>query len=135
MAAYGCLVTATAMALSNLGFQTDPKDFNARMGKVGGFNARGWMVWSGIEKVTANKATFKFYNTVSDEIIEGCMDAGFYPLARFILPNGRTHWAVIVGKSSRGYHMRDPLRESSVPLIFPRGADAFKSIRCVGLKG
>lgn len=135
MAAYGCLVTATAMALTNLGFQTNPKDFNARMSQVGGFNARGWMVWSGIEKVTDGKATFKFYDTVSDEIIEGCLADGFYPLARFILPNGRDHWSMIVGKSDKGFHMRDPLRVSEHPLIFPRGSDAFKSVRCVGMAG
>lgn len=135
MAAYGCLVTATSMALSNLGFQTDPKDFNARMTKVDGFTSRGWMVWSGIEKVTDGKATFKFYDTVSDDIIEGCMADGFYPLARFILPNGRDHWSMIVGRSSKGFHMRDPLRVSKQPLIFPRGSDAFKSVRCVGMTG
>jgi len=135
MAGYGCLVTATAMALTNLGFQTDPADFNARMTKAGGFNKRGWMVWSGIEKVTNNKATYKFYDTVSDEIIEGCMADGFYPLARFILPNGRDHWSMIVGKSDKGFHMRDPLRVSEQPLIFPRGSDAFKSVRCVGMAG
>ena len=135
MAGYGCLVTATAMALTNLGFKTDPKDFNARMTKVGGFNTRGWMVWSGIEKVTDGKATYKFYDTVSDEIIEGCLAEGFYPLARFILPNGRDHWSMIVGKSDKGFHMRDPLRVSKQPLIFPRGSDAFKSVRCVGMAG
>ena len=31
MGSEGCLVTATAMALTNLGFKTNPKDFNARL--------------------------------------------------------------------------------------------------------
>jgi hypothetical protein len=28
--------------------------------------------------------------------------------------------------------MRDPLRASSSPLIFPRDSSAFKSLRCIG---
>jgi len=54
-------------------------------------------------------------------------------MARFILPNGRTHWAVILKRDARGYHMRDPLHPSRSPLLFPRGAEAFKAVRCIGM--
>jgi len=107
----GCLVTATAMALTNLGFQTDPADLNSRLTHADGFTQQGWLIWSGIEKVTQGRAH-----------------------ARYYVPNGRSHWSMIVRQSSQGFHMRDPLRVSRVPLIFPRGTDAFKAVRCVGLK-
>ncbi|NNE58242.1 MAG: hypothetical protein HKN36_09060 [Hellea sp.] len=129
----GCLLTATAMVLGNLGFETDPGDLNKRMTAVNGFTKNGWLVWSAIDKVTNGTATARYYDSVSLEIIDGCIADGYYPLARFILPNGRSHWAMILRRSEQGFHMRDPLHKSNQPLIFPRGVDAFKAIRCVGI--
>jgi hypothetical protein len=133
MASDGCLVTASAMALANLGFQTDPGDLNKRLTAADSFTDRGWLIWSGISAVTAGKAKARFYSQVNEGIIDGCLRDGYYPLARFILPNGRTHWAVILKRDSRGYYMRDPLHPSKSPLLFPRSADAFKAVRCIGL--
>lgn len=130
----GCVVTATAMALSNLGFTVDPGDLNNRLIASDSFTSRGWLIWDGVRRVTDGGAYAKFYDTVSEDIIDGCIADGYYPLTRFVLPNGRTHWAMVVGKSDRGYHMRDPLRKSKSPLIFPRGAEAFKAVRCIGAK-
>ena len=129
----GCLVTATAMALGNLGFETDPSDLNARLTASDSFTPRGWLIWDGIAKVTDNRAKAHYYDEVSDDIINQCLIDGQYPLVQFFLPSGRSHWAMIVRKSERGFHMRDPLRKSNKPLIFPRGTDAFKAVRCVGL--
>ena len=131
----GCLVTATAMALGNLGFDTDPGDLNARLKSVGGYTPRGWLIWSGIDKATNGQATARYYDEVNDQVIDECLRDGFYPLTNFDLPNGRTHWAVILRRSANGYHMRDPLHPSNQPLIFPRGVDGFKAVRCVGLAG
>ncbi len=130
----GCLVSATAMVLGNLGFETDPGDLNKRLTAVDGYTNQGWLIWSAIDKVTANAATARYYDEVSNEIIDGCIADGYYPLARFILPNGRSHWSVIIRRSEFGYHMRDPLHPSDQPLIFPQTVDAFKALRCVGLK-
>lgn len=133
MGSDGCLVTAAAMALGNLGFETDPSDLNKRLTETDSFTKQGWLIWSGIEKVTDGRATARYYDSVSTDIIDGCMRDGFYPLARFILPNGRSHWAMVVKRDRRGFHMRDPLQPHKTPLIFPRGVKAFKSIRCVGV--
>ncbi len=129
----GCLVTATAMALGNLGFDTDPGDLNARLKSVNGYTARGWLIWAGIDRATQGQATARYHDSVSDALIGECLRDGFYPLASFDLPNGRTHWAVILRRSQMGYHMRDPLHPSKQPLIFPQGVDGFKALRCVGL--
>lgn len=130
----GCLVSATAMVLGNLGFETDPGDLNRRLTSVDGYTNQGWLIWSAIDKVTSNAATARYYDEVSNEIIDGCIADGYYPLARFILPNGRSHWSVIIRRSEYGFHMRDPLHPSEQPLIFPQTVDAFKALRCVGLK-
>ena len=133
MASDGCLLTATSMALANLGFQTNPADLNARLTQTDSFTPKGWLIWDGIRKVTEGRAVAHFYDEVSEETINSCMRRGDYPLVQFFLKNGRSHWAVILKRDARGYHMRDPLRESSVPLIFPRNSSAFKAVRCVGL--
>lgn len=134
MGSDGCLVSATAMALGNLGLETDPGDLNKKLTAAKGYTSNGWLIWSAIDTVTDGRATARYYDDVSNEIIDGCIADGYYPMARFILPNGRSHWSVILRRSEYGYHMRDPLHPSDQPLIFPRSVDAFKAIRCVGLK-
>jgi len=44
------------------------------------------------------------------------------------------HWAMIVKHDARGYHMRDPLRISKKPLIFPAGIKGYRAVRCIGLE-
>ena len=133
MGSHGCLVTATSMALANLGFQTNPSDLNARLTDNDGFTKKGWLIWDGIRKVTGGRAAAQYYDEVNEDIINSCMREGDYPLVQFYLKNGRSHWAMILKRDARGYHMRDPLRQSSLPLIFPRDSSAFKAVRCVGL--
>ena len=135
MGSDGCLVTAASMALANLGFQTNPSDLNARLTQTDSFTPRGWLIWDGIRKVTGGRAKAHFYDDVSEDVINSCMRRGDYPLVQFYLKNGRSHWAMILKRDGRGYHMRDPLRRSSVPLIFPRSSSAFKAVRCIGLAG
>jgi len=132
MGSDGCLVSATAMVLGNLGFDTDPGDLNNRLTAVDGYTKQGWLIWSAIDKVTDGAAKAQYHDEVSNEIIDSCIADGYYPLARFILPNGRSHWSVIIRRSQYGYHMRDPLHPSDQPLIFPQTVDAFKALRCVG---
>ncbi|MBC6403586.1 MAG: hypothetical protein GDA39_07905 [Hyphomonadaceae bacterium] len=130
----GCLVTATAMALANLGFDTDPGDLARRLKRVNGFMSNGWLIWAGIDRATNGQATAIYHNDVSERLIDRCIMNGFYPIASFDLPNGRTHWAVVLRKSKFGYHMRDPLHASRQPLVFSQGVGAFKALRCVGRK-
>ena len=133
LASDGCLVTAASMALANLGFKTNPSDLNKRLTQTDSFTPRGWLIWDGIRKVTGGKAKARFYKAVNEDLITECMVDGYYPLVQFYLPNGRTHWAIILDKSTKGYHMRDPLRRSTKPLIFPHTSDKFRALRCVGL--
>lgn len=132
LAAAGCVVTSAAIAMTNLGHDIDPGTLNAEVKSSGGYTDQGWFIWDSVRKVSGGALEARFYDDVSPEIIDGCMADGFYPLTRFILPNGRTHWAVIIKRTKQGYYMRDPLHPSKKPLLFPRGADAFKAVRCIG---
>lgn len=133
LAKEGCVVTSVAMALGNLGFNTNPGDLNERLTKTGNFTNRGWLIWNGVAEVTGGDAKATFYDTVSEPLIQSCLVRGDYPLVQFSLPNGRSHWAMVIGRDDKGFHMRDPLRTSNSPLIFPRDASAFKALRCIGL--
>ncbi|MGJ8564251.1 MAG: hypothetical protein ACSHXY_11965 [Alphaproteobacteria bacterium] len=132
MKAEGCLVTATSMALTNLGYSVDPGLLNARLKEQGGYTKSGQLVWSGISRVTQGQFKARFHTEVSAEIIQSCLADGYYPIARFILPSGRTHWSLIIRQTGKGYFMRDPLHPSRKPLLFAKGVDGFKAIRCVG---
>lgn len=132
LAKEGCVVTSVAMALGNLGYNIDPGELNRRLRETGNYTPRGWLIWKGVAEVTGGQARAQFYDTVSEPLIQSCLARGDYPLVRFYLPNGRSHWAMILGRDGQGYHMRDPLRTSNGPLIFPRDASAFKALRCVG---
>lgn len=129
----GCLVTAASMALTNLGFQTNPKDLNKRLTHTKSYTKNGWLIWDGIRRVTDGRAVATYYDKVDAPTIDACMRRGHYPLVQFYLPNGRSHWAMIVRHDARGYHMRDPLRTSEKPLLFPAGINGYRAVRCVGL--
>ncbi len=133
MGSDGCLVTATSMALTNLGFQTNPKDLNQRLTKTDSYTDKGWLIWDGIRRVTEGRAVATYYDKVDAPTIDSCMRRGDYPMVQFYLPNGRSHWAMIVKHDDRGYHMRDPLRISEKPLIFPAGIKGYRAVRCIGL--
>ena len=133
MGGEGCLVTATSMALTNLGFQTNPKDLNNRLPETKSYTKQGWLIWDGIRRVTDGRAVATYYDTVDAPKIDSCMRSGEYPMVQFYLPNGRSHWAMIVKHDARGYHMRDPLRISEKPLIFPAGVKGYRALRCIGL--
>ena len=130
----GCLVTAAAMALVNLGFQTDPGDLAYRLKAYGGFNNRGWLIWSGLEKATAGKAKTVFYDSKDDESVRACLRAGYYPLVRFHLSARKTHWAMVVGEAEDGFYVRDPMVGSQTPIPLSTRTSNIEAVRCIGVR-
>lgn len=129
----GCLVTAAAMALSNLGFATNPGDLNARLKAKDGFTAQGWLVWSGLERVTNGKAKARFFKKGTESDVRACMADGYYPLVKFKLPSRRSHWAMVVADSPRGFYVRDPMVNLQTPIPLAARASGIESVRCIGL--
>ncbi len=130
----GCLVTAAAMALVNLGFQTDPGDLAYRLKAYGGFNSRGWLIWSGLEKATSGKAKTVFYDRKDDAAVRSCLSAGYYPLVRFNLKSSRTHWAMVVRESKQGFLIRDPMVNSNTPIPLSSRTKTIDAVRCIGVR-
>lgn len=129
----GCLVTAAAMALSNLGFKTDPGDLVTRLKAHNGFNARGWLIWNGLEKVTGGIAGVRFYSESNEGHVRSCLADGFYPLVKFTLPSRSPHWAVVVAEKDRGFYIRDPMLTSAIPIPLSSRASKIEAVRCVGV--
>ncbi len=134
----GCLVTAAAMAMSNLGFQTNPGDLATRLKSVDGFTNQGWLVWSGIEKVSGGIASTRFYNndgapSQTNAQTRACLADGFYPLVRFTLPSRSQHWAMVVAETSNGFYMRDPMVNSKLPIPLKSRASEIEAVRCIGV--
>lgn len=134
----GCLVTAAAMALVNLGFQTDPGDLNASLKDYGGFNSRGWLVWSGLERATGGKAKTVFYDRKDAQghtsAVRACLAAGFYPLVKFDLPSGQNHWVMVVKDTKQGFYIRDPMVISHSPIPLSMRTKSIDAVRCIGVK-
>ena len=134
----GCLVTAAAMALVNLGFQTDPGDLNRSLKDYGGFNSRGWLVWSGLERATGGKAKTVFYdrknakNNKND--VRACLAAGYYPLVKFDLPSGQNHWVMVVKDTKQGFYIREPMVNSRSPIPLSSRTRTIDAVRCIGVK-
>ena len=129
----GCLVTAAAMALVNLGFRTDPGDLTNRLKAYNGFTKNGWLVWSGLERATAGKAKTVFHDRSDDATVRSCLTAGYYPLVKFDLPSRRTHWAVVIKETDRGFYVRDPMVSSSTPVPLKSRANGIDAVRCIGI--
>ena len=129
----GCLVTASAMALVNLGFKTDPGDLTNRLKSVNGFTGNGWLVWSGIERATGGIAKTYFYDRKDDEVVRACLAAGYYPLVKFDLPSRRTHWVVVVKDTPQGFYIRDPMVNSKTPIPLSSRARGIDAVRCIGV--
>lgn len=133
LASDGCLVAAAAMALSNLGFRTDPGDLTFRLKANDGFNDRGWLVWSGLERVTAGRAKTRFYQTADKSDIRKCLADGYYPLIKFSLDTGRSHWALVVAQAGDEYYLRDPMVNYQTPIPMSARTNGISALRCIGL--
>ena len=130
----GCLVTASAMALVNLGFKTDPGDLTNRLKAQKGFTKNGWLIWSGLERTTGGRVKTIFAERADDEQVRSCLRDKAYPLVRFPLKSGSTHWAMVVGETQNGFYIRDPMVNSSTPIPLSSRAAKIEAVRCIGLK-
>lgn len=129
----GCLVTAVAMALRNLGFQTDPGDLSRKLKAYGGFNRRGWLVWSGVERATAGRARAYYYRHGDAGTVRACLRRGAYPLVKFTLPNGSPHWALVLGENKSDFYVRDPTVKSRNPIALSTRTKHIEAVRCIGM--
>ncbi len=131
---YGCTVTSVANAISNLaGAPISPKQLNEKLGQVGGYTSRGWLIWSKVTEATDGAVRITVHEEPTHEGIDACMADGDYPIVKIKLGGVIPHWVLLVGRKDGEYIMRDPLvgapDDPAIP-VSVRGKTIY-SFRCL----
>jgi len=132
LGSHGCTVSAIANALSNLGMPITPGELNRRMSTVGGFNERGWLVWSALETASEGRARAQVFAKPSLSAVDHCLENGQYPIVKYLIGGVVQHWATVVGKQGRTYLIHDPLVDESGPIPLTSRTPIILSVRCIG---
>jgi len=105
----GCAVTSAAMVLSAYGVDTDPGRLNQYLTTHAGYTENGWVYWEKAAEVAPGGQVEKAYEDLpSYSLIDQNLLAGNPVIVRLTLPNGTTHFVVLVGKEGWNYLVQDP---------------------------
>ena len=131
---YGCTVTSVANAISNVtGAPVSPKQLNEKLGQVGGYTGRGWLIWGKVAEATDGAVKITVHDEPTHEGIDACMAGGGYPVVKIKLGGVIPHWVLLVGRKDGEYIMRDPLvgapDDPAIP-VSVRGKTIY-SFRCL----
>ena len=110
----GCAVTSAAMVLSAYGVNTDPDRLNLYLTTHGGYTDNGWLYWEKAAGIAPGGQVEKAYEDLpSYALIDQNLLAGNPVVIRLTLPNGHTHFVVLLGKEGWNYLVQDPARSPS----------------------
>jgi hypothetical protein len=110
----GCAVTSAAMVLSAYGVDTDPDRLNQYLTTHNGYTDDGWVYWEIAAEVAPGGQVEKAYEDLpSYALIDQNLQRGNPVIVRLTLPNGHTHFVVLVGKEGLNYLAQDPARSPS----------------------
>ena len=134
----GCLVTCIASALSmekslEEGAVT-PGSLNEKFSSGGVYDREGNLQWENLRQLDDGKVfDVEVYNTVSEEIIPGCLEQGKFPIVRVRMSGiGNFHYVLIVKFEEGKYFCMDPLKDDLQPLS--HYWNRVYAIRCVSAK-
>ena len=104
----GCAVTSAAMLLSYYGMDIDPGRLNRFLTDHGGYEGTGWIRWESAADYSPGLVEKAYEDLPSHALIDWNLMRGNPVIVRVRLPNGITHFVVIVGKRWFEYLIRDP---------------------------
>jgi len=104
----GCAVSSAAMVLAFYGQDIDPGRLNAFLSNSGGYTPQGWLYWERAADYQPGLARHAYENLPSYFLIDSNLARGNPVIVRIHLPNGITHFVVIVGKAGFDYLIQDP---------------------------
>jgi len=108
MGAEGCAVSSAAMVLAFYGQDIDPGRLNAFLSDNGGYTPQGWLYWEKAADYRPGLARHAYEDLPSYSLIDSNLERGNPVIVRIHLPNGITHFVVIVGKDGFDYLIQDP---------------------------
>ena len=131
LAEYGCTLTSVAMAAANLGIETNPGALNAALSSADGYTRRGWLKWSALEEVTGGALQVTVYGAPEGTQIDRCLMEGHYPVVKFMLDDRVQHWALVTGKTTADWIVRDPMDDTRTLRPLGELTSGFDSVRCI----
>jgi hypothetical protein len=119
MGAEGCAVSSAAMVLAYYGQEIDPGRLNAFLSDNNGYTPQGWLYWEKAAEYQQRTPTsgderrgtlvrHAYEDLPSYYLIDSNLARGNPVIVRVHLPNGITHFVVIVGKAGFDYLIQDP---------------------------
>lgn len=130
MAAAGCTVTCTAMALTAIGYRIDPQRLNADLKQREGFTPQGYLIWGTVSEVTAGQAQVAF-PLLTHEAIEEELAENRPVIAKIMLSERVPHWVLIIGKQGDEFLVLDPLNPAKQPIALSSRAKSIHAIRAI----
>jgi len=117
----GCAVTSAAMVLKFYGMDVDPKRLNLFLTTHGGYEGAGWIRWEAAADYQPGLVEKAYEDLPSYGLIDWNLLWGNPVIVRIRLPDGITHFVVIVGKKGLDYLIRDPagIGQAEVGRIYP----------------
>lgn len=108
MAGAGCAVCSAAMVLAFYGQDIDPGRLNTFLSENGGYTSEGWLYWEKAADYHPGAARHAYEDLPSYYLIDSNLERLNPVIVRIRLPNGVTHFVVIIGKEGFDYLIQDP---------------------------
>ena len=118
------------MVMAYYGVDTDPQRLNLFLLANGGYTAQGWIYWEKAAALAPGRVEKAYEDLPSYALIDDNLLAGNPVIVRLTLPNGMTHFVVLVGKQGWDYLTRDPARDPRLGRLPAEGAHTRGSRRC-----
>jgi hypothetical protein len=104
----GCAVTSAAMVLQFYGMDLNPGRLNRFLKLSEGYEGRGWIRWEVAALFSPGVVEKAYEDLPSYALIDWNLLKRNPVIVRLRLPDGITHFVVIVGKRGVDYLIRDP---------------------------
>jgi hypothetical protein len=108
LGAEGCAVCSAAMVLSYYGVDVDPGRLNEFLSENEGYTEQGWLYWEKAAAFQPGVARHAYEDLPSYYLMDRNLLQGNPVIVRVHLPNGITHFVVVVGKRGFDYLIQDP---------------------------
>jgi hypothetical protein len=108
LAAEGCAVSSVSMVLSSYGMDVDPGRLNKFLTENNGYEGSAWLRWESAALFMPGLVEKAYEDLPSYARIDWNLLSGNPVIVRVRLPDGITHFVVIVGKRGFDYLIRDP---------------------------
>ena len=111
----GCLISCVASAITDLGVPVTPKQLNAALTDVGGFEGSN-LIWYKINEAF-DGVDYSYARIFSSVTIESDLKAGLLPIINVRYHGtGVTHWLLVVGAKGGEFLVYDPLNADKTPI-------------------